>query len=97
MNDKTAAILGFAVKSGKLIYGIDNIEAYKGRIYSVYYDGGLSEKSQKNIAFIAGKKNAALIKCETPLESMTGKKNCKAAALTDKNMHDGIMKAREVE
>ena len=91
MNEKAAAILGFAVKGRKLILGIDNIEAYKGRIYSIYYDGGLSEKSQKNVAFIAGKKNAVLIKCETPLETVTGKKNCKAAALTDKNMHDGII------
>ena len=91
MDDRAKAILGFAVKGRKLILGIDNIEAYKGRIYSVYYDGGLSEKSQKNIAFIAEKKNAVLIKCDTPIENITGKKNCKAAALTDKNMHDGII------
>jgi hypothetical protein len=93
-DNKTAAILGFAAKGRKLILGIDNIEKFSGRIYSVYYDGGLSEKSQKNIAYIAEKKKAVLIKCETPIESMTGRKNCKAAALTDKNMHDGIMKNR---
>ena len=93
MNDKATAIMGFAVKGRKLIYGIDNIEKYSGKIYSVYYDESLSEKSQKNIAFFAEKKKAVLIKCETPVESMTSKKKCKAAALIDKNMHDGIINA----
>ena len=97
MDEKAKAILGFAVKGRKLILGIDNIEKYQGRIYSVYYDGGLSEKSQKNIAYIAEKKKAVLIKSETPIESITGKKYCKAAALTDKNMHDGIMNTLKTE
>ena len=92
MNEKAAAILGFAAKGRKLIYGLDNIEAYAGRIYSIYYDGGLSEKSQKNLRYFAEKKGAVLIKSETPLEKVTGKTNCKAAGLTDINMHKGIIK-----
>jgi len=92
-NSKAITLLGFAVKGRKLIYGLDNIEKFSGKIYSVFYDEGLSEKSQKNIAFITGKKNAILIKSETTIENIIDKKNCKAAALIDKNMHDGIMGA----
>ena len=95
MADKITAILGFAVKGRKLVYGIDNIEACKGRIYGIFFDAGLSERSQKNIAFIAAKKNAVLLESVKPIESVTGKKNCKAAALTDVNMHKGIMDALE--
>lgn len=93
MNDKIGAILGLAMRGRKLILGIDNIEAYKGKIYGVYFDGGLSERSQRNIAFIAAKRGAVLIKSEMAIESVTGKTKCMAAALTDKNMHDGIVKA----
>ena len=95
MDSKAEAILGFAVKGRKLILGIDNIAAYKGRIYSIYYDGGLSEKSQKNLRYFAEKKGAILIKSERPLEEITGKTNCKAAALTDENMHKGIMETMQ--
>lgn len=93
MNDKISAILGLAMKGGKLILGIDNIEAYKGKIYGVIFDGGLSEKSQMNIAFISAKRGAVLIKSETAVALFTGRTGCKAAALTDKNMHDGVIKA----
>jgi len=89
--DKLTSILGFAVKGRKLIYGLDNIEAYKGKIYGIYYDGGLSEKSLKNLTFWAEKKKAGLIKCETPIEVLTGKKNCKCVGLIDGNMFKGIM------
>lgn len=90
-SDKITALIGFAVKSRKLLLGADNTAKYKGKIYSVFYDGSLSEKSLKEVRYYAGKQNAVIIKCLFPLEDAVSKKNCKTAALTDENMHKGIM------
>ncbi len=90
--DKIKALLGFAVKSRKLLIGLDNIKECRGNIYSVFYDGTLSDKSRKELLFFASAKNAVVVRCDAPLGEITGKGKCKAAGLTDENLHNGIMK-----
>ena len=91
MGDKAETLLGFAIKSRKLLLGLDNIKNFRGAVYSVFYDGSLSDKSRKELLFTAAAKKAVVIKCDRAIGEITGKAGCKAAGLTDGHLHKGIM------
>ncbi len=91
VQDKTTSLLGFAIKAGKIIFGSDNIVVRGKRKYLVVLCSTLSPKTvlklKENI------KNTPILMCNVvKLEEIVHRSNCKAIALTDKQMADAILK-----
>ena len=81
--------LGFAVRSGKIVYGMDNIETSRRRLYALGPDASvnLAERAER----YAARRNVPLIKAEKPLEELIRKPNCKLVALLDANMAKAVI------
>ena len=86
MRDKITSLLGFAVKAGKLIYGSDNIELCRRKIYLIIGCHTLSENGIKRLQRLAAARRTPMLKCLSGLSTTVGKINCKAVALTDRQM-----------
>ena len=89
--NKTESLLGFAIKSGKIIFGTDNILFYKRSIYLILCDAGLSENARRKLAAYAGKGNIPVASPEIPLSQLVHRSGVKAAAVTDVNIAKAIV------
>ncbi len=88
-----SAYLGFAVRSGKIIYGIDNIERTGKRVYALVLCHTASENLSDKAKLFAERHSVPLVVTEIPLEDLIFKRNCKAVALLDPNMAKAVVKA----
>ena len=88
---KSFAYLGFAIKSRKLKTGINAINTLKKDVYLIIVCS-TGEKNARKAEKLSVKFNAPLIESVTKtLEEITGKENCKVAALTDENLAKAIL------
>ena len=83
--------LGFAVRSGKIVLGIDNIERCRKRIYALVLCPTASDNLADKVSSFASKRELPLGVTESPLEDMIHKSNCKALALLDENLAKAVM------
>lgn len=86
---KIRSYVGFSIKSGKIIFGVDNIILKRSKLILV--DKSLSEVSRRKLNNYLEKSRIECI--EMDLAEIVSKENCKAIALTDKNLTDAIKKA----
>ena len=89
--DKIESLLGFAVKAGKVIYGSDNIVDVKRRYYLVIICDTLAENSRKKVIKTASEKRIPVILSLKELQYAVNRTNCKAVAITDKQMSDAMI------
>ena len=89
-NDKVKTMLGFAIKAGKVLFGSDNILANAKRKYLIVVCKTLSENGLNRLI-----NNAAatpiLRNKHDPLSALVYKDNCKAIAVTDKQMATAVL------
>lgn len=90
--DKIATLLHFAIKAGKLVYGVDNISAFHKKLHLIIICPTLSSNSENEIKNVCVKRNIPLLKPQDTLDKILIKPNCKAAALTDRQMAETILK-----
>lgn len=96
MQGKISSYIGFAVKSGAAVFGIDALERCKKKVYIVIFSSDLSARSKKNALVLAEKFSAVVVTTETGgVEAAAHKTNCKLIALTDKNLGEAVIKALE--
>lgn len=86
MRDKITSLLGFAVKAGKLVYGSDNIEFCRRKLYLIIACDSLSVNGRERLQRLAAARKTPMLKCLSGLSTIVGKINCKAVALTDRQM-----------
>lgn len=84
MNSKIETYIGFAIKKGSVVFGCDNIEKYRKRIYLLLGTVSLSTNSQAVLRNIADKRDCPLVQIED--YDMLVKRNCKALAICDKSL-----------
>ena len=95
MTDKVESILGFAVRAGKVIYGIDNIEHLRKKRYVMLICNSLSERSVKKCIAVADSGRIPLLQIKNKLlEEIVHKPNCKAVAIGDKQITQAKLKFR---
>lgn len=82
--------LGFAVKSGKIIYGLDNIERSRKCKYVLVLCPTASKNLSEYAEKYAEKFDIPIIKTDKPLEEIIFKRNCKLVALLDPNMAKAV-------
>ncbi|MDR2202508.1 MAG: hypothetical protein LBP26_07140 [Clostridiales bacterium] len=88
--DKIEALLGFAVRASKLVYGIDNIVKAKKRFFLLVLSSDASDNLKDAAVKEAAKRKIAVIQTKKPLHDIIPKQNCKLAALADKGMSEAI-------
>lgn len=86
---KIRSYIGFSIKAGKAIFGVDNIILKRSKL--ILMDTTLSETSKRKLMNYLVKSRIECI--ELDLSEIVPKDNCKAIALTDKNLIDAIKKA----
>lgn len=86
--DKVKTLLGFALRSGKVIFGVDNIISLNKKKHIVITSSDLSENSFRRL-----KENISIpiLICKyATLQEISYRDNCKVIAITDKQMAEAI-------
>ena len=80
--DKVISLLGFALKAGKTVFGIDSIERYRKKKYLIFICKSIRDN-----------KDTPIIICrDSSLEEITHRQGLKALALTDRQMAEALLK-----
>ena len=90
MVNKLVTYLGFAQKSGKLLYGVDNIEAKEEKVHIALFDNTLSDNSYKKLCNIARRSNITVYQSDIAIAELLGKANCKAIGIMSKDLANAI-------
>ena len=90
MKDKLIAYLGFARKSGNLIFGVDNCIAKSGKICLVIIDKTLADNSKKKITKIVDAKPDCDMLAVDNLDDILGTTNCKAVGIASIDLAKAI-------
>lgn len=93
--EKIKGYLGFAIKGRKILFGLDNIEAYKKNIHLIIIGNNLTEKNENKMLRLATKQNCTLIKLNENFGDLIERPTCKLCALTDLNLSKGIIALNE--
>lgn len=89
MNNKIESYIGFSIRKGSVVFGVDNILVSKKHIHVLLYTSELSPKSLSNLTFFAQKISVPIL-CVENFEILQ-KKNCKAIAICDKSLAKAII------
>lgn len=88
---KIRSLVGFAIKSRKILLGQSKIKYYRDDIFLII----LSNDASKNLEIIADnvskRKDCQVIKLDTNLDDITNMENVKILAITDYNLASGII------
>ena len=91
MVNKLIAYLGFANKSGQLLFGVDNIEAKANKVKLAVIDNTLAENSVNKIKKYAKTSNFKVVMLiDSTIEELMNKNNCKALGITSKDLAKAI-------
>ena len=90
MVNKLESLLGFAVKSGKVVFGYDNLMDTRKKVKMIIFSPSLSEKVKGKLKLYAEAKNMILAESKELLEDLIHRDNCKVVGLTDINMISAI-------
>jgi hypothetical protein len=88
---KIKTYVGFAIKMGKALFGVDLIISTRRPMLIVLYDNGLSENSLSKLNSYLSKNN--VISYKVAMEEVYPAKNCKAVGILDKNLALAIEKS----
>ena len=91
VTNKIETYLRFAIKGGKIVFGLDNIKIKIRHIKLIISDNSLSEKSLRETKFISEKNKIPLMLSEADLNQILNTTNCKVIGITDINMVTAIM------
>lgn len=97
-DNKIFSYVGFALKAGKVLFGVDSLETTKKKVFLVLYDETLAENSWKRLE--KAKENfscAALPLKEGELERMVHRENTKCISLQEKALAEAILKEYQKE
>ena len=93
-NDKISTYLGFCIRSGKIVFGVDRAEALKKGVHLLIADSTLSENSMKVLVKLKEKFSCPLLVTEgVSLSELLHRPAVKAAAVKDKNLASEILTA----
>ena len=88
---KLATYLGFAIKSGKVIFGYDNLFKAKKLPRIIVYCSTLSEKMKNKLISYSNDKKIKLLTLENLiLSDIIKRENCKVLGICDENLSSAI-------
>lgn len=92
MNNKLASYFGFCVRSGKIAYGVDDIEKQKKSVFLIVYDAAMGGSSTRAVVK-AGERLGCpiLVADEGVLSELVHKPAVKAVAIKDNHLAKAIL------
>ncbi|MGN0771360.1 MAG: hypothetical protein ACI4MI_02110 [Christensenellales bacterium] len=89
---KISCYVGFAVKSGKVIWGLDLLKKSKKPPYVILLDGKIGKNSAKEAEFYAEKNNVPILALpDDALGELLKRSNVRLVAVTDENLAKAIL------
>lgn len=93
---RVESYLGFCMRAGKIVFGVDGIEQQKRGVFLLIFDEAIGENSFKAVQKSMIKHGCPLIQAEREtLGTLLHKPSVKAVAIKDKNLALAIL--REIE
>lgn len=89
MNNKVESYIGFSIRKGAAVFGVDNITVTRKHVHVILHTSTLSPKSLSNLCFLAEKIGVPIF-CVEEFDILQ-KKNCKAIAVCDKSLAKAII------
>ena len=89
-NDKIYTYLGFSIKSGKIVYGYENVIIGKKKVYLVLCDRALSENSCKKVERFVAEKNIVMRKI-SDLPAYFGGRAIKCVGIAEEHLSEAII------
>ncbi len=91
INNKVKSYFGFAIKSGNIIYGGDNVAVSRKRMYVVVCSKDLNRTALKQVEETCKSKQIKLLFLDTAvIEELTNRNNCKCVAICETNLAKAI-------
>ena len=91
--NKISTYLGFCIRSGKITFGVDNVEKEKKGVFLLISDEDLGKSSFKTMVKAQEKFACPLVIAESGvLGELTHRTSVKAVAIKDKNLAEAIIK-----
>ncbi len=87
--NKIISYLGFSIKAGKIVFGLDNAEKLK-RGALLLYDEGLSENSKKRAFGLAERLKCPVLVYRGEIAKLLFRPGCKLVVLTDKHLAEAV-------
>lgn len=88
--EKIKTYIGFAVKSGKIIFGTDNLLEQRKHPKIILIDPTLSDNSREKLIRHAERKG--IFTAVTTLDEYLPGRNCKAVGITETNLAEAVKK-----
>jgi ribosomal protein L7Ae-like RNA K-turn-binding protein len=91
------ALLGFAVKSGKIVFGFDNLCETRKNVKMVICSSSTNDKVKQKLQLLCKHKNWNLVESVEPLEDLIHRDNCKVVGILDTSMASAILKLDNIK
>ena len=88
---KVRSYIGFCIKARKITLGANAIGTLSGGVYLLILDKKAAKNSLRYALKYKGKFSCPLMLCNENFEDVVCKKECKLAAIRDKNLADAIL------
>ncbi|MBQ8876976.1 MAG: hypothetical protein IJY63_05465 [Clostridia bacterium] len=98
MNNKIETYIGFSIRSGKIIFGVEMLERQKKGVYLLIADGAIGKNSLKSMVNAQAKFGCPfLMTDEGVLSATVHRPAVKAVAITDQNLAKAILSVADGE
>lgn len=92
VTNKAETFIGFSIRSGKILFGLEQIERSKKIPKLIVVCSTLGENSQKKVLTYSEKKKVNVLKLsQRKLEDIVHKDNCKIIGLTDAHLAQAVI------
>ena len=89
---RVKSFVGFAVRANKVVWGTDNVLAYKKKLRLVLVSADLAVNAlEKLTAYCEAKPSALRILADVTVAELVHREGVKAIGITDKNLSDAII------
>ena len=96
MTDKIGAYLGFSIRAGKTVFGVDDIENYRKKVRLILVDETLADNSFKRLMKANERFSCPLLVLRDGLlGQLMHRPQVKAVAIKDQNLAAAIIKEAE--
>ena len=93
---KIESYLGFAIKAGKLVMGLNSIETLKKGVFCMLLDEGAQKNSQKQARKLAVRLSCPLVIIKD-LGALVKREGCKVVAIKDSSLAGAILREAETQ
>ena len=92
MIEKIRAYLGFCLRAGKILFGVDDLEVYRKKIHLILVDESIAENSLKRVHKANETFNAPVLTFQSGLlGELLHRPTVKAVAIKDFNLAKAIL------